>query len=168
MHLFNRITLNEAFELLLDRKIISSEFKQASRRINKLKENDWRLWFGRFLLCIRSDARNHRFTEAYLCLAEAENLLKKINNPAEYEKFNSLINRESLFLVFNFYYEATGLTSIALLLARAYQSGWGVKRDLKKALTFAKEAVTMNQNEPIFTAATETLNSILLESSYSK
>lgn len=168
MSIFNRITLDEAFELLLNRKIIAGEFKQASRKINKLKETDWRLWFGRFLLCIRSDARNSRFTEAYLCLEEAENLLKLDNNPLEYEKFHSLINRESLFLVFKFYYDATGITSLALLLARAYQNGWGVKRDLEKARKFAEEAITMKESEPIFPAARGLLNSILLELSFSR
>lgn len=168
MSIFNRLTLDEAFELLLNRKIIASEFKQASKKINKLKETDWRLWFGRFLLCIRSDARNYRFTEAYLCLEEAENLLKSTNNPHEYEKFNSFISRESLFLVFKFYYDATGITSLALLLARSYQNGWGVKRDLEKAHKFAEAAITMKESEPIFTAATEILNSILLELSLSK
>ena len=165
MSIFNRLSLDEAFELLLNRKIIAHEFKQASRKINKLKKDDWRLWFGRFLLCIRSDAENYRFTDAYICLTETENLLK--GNPAETEKFYSLINRESLFLVFKFYYEATGLTSIALFLARSYQNGWGVKRDLVKALNFAEKAVTMKETEPIYQNAVEILNSILLEYSNS-
>lgn len=166
MSIFNRMSLEDAFELLLNRKIIAHEFKQANQAINKLKNNDWRLWFGRFLLCIRSDAENYRFTDAYICLNEAENLLK--DSPEEKENFYSLINHESLFLVFKFYYEATGLTSIALFLARAYQNGWGVKRDLEKAYKFAEKAATMNPNEPIYQNATEVLNSILLELSNSR
>ncbi len=168
MPLFNRMTLEQAFELLINRKIIAKEFGQVSRKINKLKNNDWRLWFGRFLLCVRSDAKSRRFTDAYICLAEAEELLNEIGTPADYEKFSSLINSETLFLVFKFYYEATGLASIALLLARFYQNGWGVKKDIQKALEFAEKAVKMNESEPIFTAATEVLNSVLLEISYSK
>lgn len=163
MPLFNRLTLNDAFELLLSRKIVASEFKKASRIINKLKKDDWQLWFGRFLLSVRSDAENHRFTDAYICLDEAENLLNKSNSPEEKEKFYSLINSESLFLVFKFYYEATGLTSIALYLARAYQNGWGVKRDLAKARAFAEKAAKMKQDSPIYQNATEVFNSILLE-----
>ena len=168
MPIFNRMTLEHAFELLLNRKIIAKEFGQVSRKINKLKNNDWRLWFGRFLLCVRSDAKSHRFTDAYICLAEAENLLNEIGSDEDNEKFSSLIDSESLFLVFKFYYEATGLTSIALFLARFYQNGWGVKKDIEKACEFAKIAVTMKESEPIFPAATEVLNSILLEMSYSK
>ncbi|MBE6760991.1 MAG: SEL1-like repeat protein [Ruminococcaceae bacterium] len=168
MSLFNRMSLDQAFELLLNRKIIAREFKQANRKINKLKNNDWRLWFGRFLLCIRSDAENYRFTEAYICLAEAEALLKEANNPNENEKFYSLINNESLFLVFKFYYETAGLTSLALYLARAYQNGWGVKRDLEKAHKFAQKAVTMNEYEPIYENSVEVLNSILSEISFLK
>lgn len=167
MPLFNRMTLEEAFELLLNRKIIAHEFNRASKIINKLKNDDWRLWFGRFLLCIRSDAENYRFTDAYICLEEAENLLKKANDPEQIEEFNFLINTESLFLVFKFYYEATGLTSIALYLARAYQNEWGVKRDLEKAYEFAEIAAKMNKAEPIYHNATEVLNSILLERSKS-
>ena len=158
MPLFNTMSLDQAFELLLNRKIIAAEFNKASRKINKLKKNDWRLWFGRFLLCIRSDAENYRFTDAYICLKEAENLLSESNNPLEYEKFNSLINNESLFLVFKFYYDATGITSVALLLARAYQNGWGVKSNMEKAYDFAKKAAKMKETDPLYDDAINLLN----------
>lgn len=163
MPLFTRMTLDEAFELLLNRKIIAGEFKQASRRINKLKEDDWRLWFGRFLLSVRSDAENNRFTEAYMCLLETENLIETSNNKSDKEEFLSLINNESLFLVFKFYYEATGIPSVALLLAHFYKNGWGVKADINKAYEFAKDVAKMRKDEPIYLQAQENLNSILLQ-----
>ena len=168
MPLFNKMTLEHAFERLLNGKIIAKEFKQASKKINTLKKNDWRLWFGRFLLYVRSDAKSHRFTDAYICLLEAEDLINELGSPADNEKFLSLINNESLFLVFKFYYEASGLNSLALFLARFYQNGWGVKKDVEKAYKFAKIAIMMPENDPLFPAATEVLNSILLEASYSK
>jgi len=163
MPFFTRMTLDEAFELLLSQKIIASEFKQASKRINRLKDDDWRLWFGRFLLFVRSDAENYRFTDACICLAEAEKLLTDLNNPEETQKFHSLINRESLFWVFKFYYEATGIASLALLISRFYQNGWGVSADLEKAYEFALEAAKMRETEPIYLMAQETLNSLLLK-----
>ena len=79
------------------------------------------------------------------------------------EKFYSLINNESLFLVFKFYYETAGLTSIALYLARAYQNSWGVKRDLEKAYELAQKAATMNKDDPLYENSAEVLNSISLE-----
>ena len=162
MPLFSRMTLDEAFHLLLNRKIIASEFKQASKRINRLKDNDWRLWFGRFLLFVRSDAKNYRFTDALLCLEECERLIKSSENPEDDKEFLKLIDNESLFLVFKFYYEATGLNSLALLLARFYQNGWGVKADIEKAYEFAKTASNMKDTEPIYLLAQEVLNSIML------
>lgn len=163
MPLFTRMTLDEAFELLLNRKIIASEFNKASKRINKLKENDWRLWFGRFLLSVRSDAENNRFTDACICLWEAERLLKESNNPQDNQEFYDLINRESLFLVFKFYYEATGIVSLALLLARFYENGWGVKADIEKAYEFAKKAAIVRETEPIYLMVQEVFNSLLLQ-----
>ena len=163
MPLFSKMTLDEAFELLLNRKIIASEFKQASRRIHKLKETDWRIWFGRFLLSVRSDAENDRFTDAYMCLSEAERLLDEKKDSKEYEKFNSLIDNESLFLVFKFYYEATGISVLALFLARFYQNGWGVKADVSKACEYAKVAVNMRETEPAYLMAQNLLNSLLLQ-----
>lgn len=163
LFLFNRMTLDEAFELLLNRKSIAKEFKQAIKVINKLKEDDWRLWFGRFLVFVRSDAENSRFTDAYMCLSVAEEILNSADAPAEKEKFYSMINSESLFLVFKFYYEATGLLSIALWLARAYQNGWGVKKDIDKANKFASIAAKMKETDPLFNSAQEVMNNILLE-----
>ena len=168
MSIFKKMTLEHAFELLLNRKIIAKEFKQANKIINKLKNNDWRFWFGKFLIFVRSDAKSNRFTDAYSCLAETESLLKEIGSDEDNERFLLLINNESLFLVFKFYYGATGLASLALLLARFYQNGWGVKKDIQRAREFAEKAITMPKNEPIYKNATEVLNSILLEISNSK
>jgi hypothetical protein len=161
MPFFTRTTLKDAFELLLSQKIVGSEFRKVSRRINRLKENDWRLWFGRFLLFVRSDAENYRFTDACICLAEAENLAAK--NPEDKKELESLLDRETLFLVFKFYYDATGITPLALLLARAYQNGWGVKVDIEKALEYAKIAAETKDSDPIYLIAQEVLNSILLQ-----
>jgi len=163
--LFNRMTLDEAFEFLLNRKIIESEFKQASRLINKLKDDNWRLWFGRFLLFVRSDAENSRFTDAYICLTAAEEIINASDDERDKEEFLSLINNESLFLEFKFYYEATGISSVALLIARAYQNGWGVKPNMQKAYEAAMIAAKMKETEPIYVNAQEVLNSILLEMS---
>ena len=168
MPLFNRTSLDETFELLINSKILAGEFNKASRKINKLKNKDWRLWFGRFLLCIRSDAENYRFTDAYICLKEAENLLKNEKNPAEYQKFHSLIARESLFLVFKFYYESTGITSSALFLARAYQNGWGVKQDLEKAYEFAQKAAKAKDYDPLYFDAIDLLSTLSLQISNPK
>lgn len=168
MPLFTKMNLDEAFELLLNRKIIAGEFKKASKRINKLKEDDWRLWFGRFLLSVRSDAENNRFTDACLCLWEAEDLIKNSKNPEDNKKFTELINRESLFLVFKFYYDATGIASLALLLARFYQNGWGVRADVNKAFEFAKLAIKMRKTEPIYMMAQDVFNTLILEVSTKK
>lgn len=163
MPLFNQLSLDETFELLINRKIIAGEFNKASKKINKLKNNDWRLWFGRFLLCIRSDAENYRFTDAYICLKEAENLLNNEKSLAEYEKFHSFITKESLFLIFKFYYDSTGITSIALFLARAYQNGWGVKQDIEKAYEFAQKAAKTKDYDPLYPDAIELLNTLSLQ-----
>ena len=166
--LFNRMKLEEAFELLLNRKIIASEFNQASKVINKLKDADWRLWFGRFLLFVRSDAENSRFTDAYICLSEAEKLVNSSDDPAVKEEFLSMLNNESLFLEFKFYYDATGISSVALLLARFYYNGWGVKQNLEKAYKTAKVAAEMKERDPLYIEAREVLNSILIEMSQEK
>ena len=163
LFLFDRMNLDEAFELLLNRKIVAKELKQAIRVINKLKEDDWRLWFGRFLVFVRSDAEHSRFTDAYICLSVAEEILESANDPTEKEKFNTFINNESLFLTFKFYYEATGLLSIALWLARAYQNGWGVKRDMNKAREFAMLLSKMEETYPLYKFAQEVMNNISLE-----
>ena len=168
MPLFNRMTLDDAFALLLTGKIIAKEFKTASKKINRLKDNDWRLWFGRFLLFVRSDAENHRYTDAYICLEAAEELLLKANDEAEFEKFFNLINNESLFLNFKFYYEASGLASLALLLARCYQNGWGVAQNIQKAYKYAEIAAKGRATEPIYLPAKELLNSLSLELSKNK
>lgn len=154
---FGRMNLDEAFEFLLNRKIIASEFKQASKLINRLKGNDWRLWFGRFLLAVRSDADANRFTAAYLCLLEAEALISEAKNAKEKEKFLSMINNESLFLEFKFCYEATGVASVGLLIARAYYSGWGVKQNIPKAYEIAEKVVNSNTNDAIRSGAKELL-----------
>ena len=161
MPLFTKITLDDAFALLLNQKIVGKEFKRVSRRINRLKDDDWRLWFGRFLLFVRADAENGRFTDAVICLSEVEKLVA--DNPKAKEELSNLLNSETLFLVFKFYYEATGIPAVALLLALAYQNGWGVEADIEKAYEFATVAAKMRESEPIYLMAREVLNSIMVQ-----
>lgn len=164
MPLFTRITLDDAFNLLLSRKVVGNEFKRVSKKINKLKDDDWRLWFGRFLLFVRSDAENSRFTDALFCLAEAEKIVA--NNPEGEKELKNLLNRDTLFLVFKFYYEASGIPSLALLMALSYRNGWGVEADIEKAYEFANIAVNkLREDDPLHLMASDVLNAILLEKS---
>jgi hypothetical protein len=159
--LFNPLSLEKAFELLIENTLLPGDLKRVSRKINRLSDDDWRLWFGRFLLHLRSNSETNNFADAYICLEIALETLKADNNPVEVQKFLSLINNPSLFLAYKFYYDSTGATAPALLLSRAYQNGWGVARDLEKAFEFAKLA-TQNNGDELYPAAQDIFNSFLI------
>ncbi|MBQ9920195.1 MAG: hypothetical protein IJO49_05175 [Clostridia bacterium] len=159
---FKPLTLDEAFQLLIDNRIIAKEFKQASRIINRLSEDDWRLWFGRFLLHIRSNPTNENFSDAFICLEITLETLKMQNNPMAYREFVSYINTPALFLAYKFYYEATGSIPTALLLALAFKNGWGVIPDEEKAFEFAAYAAS-NKYDPLYQSAQELLNAFTYE-----
>ena len=158
--LFNPISIDEAFELLIENRITNKELNYVSRKINRLRKNDWRLWFGRFLLNVRSTSEERNFIDACLCLKITLETLKSKNNLTEYKKFLSLIDSPALFMVYNFYHETAGDTATALLLSRAYQNGWGVEKDFEKAFSYAQIAASYQEDE-LYPLAKEILNSFV-------
>ncbi len=160
--LFNPISLNEGFELLIENKITIKELKYVTRKINRLRKSDWRRWFGNFLVHIRSISEERNFIDACLCLKITLEALKSKNNLTEYKKFLSLIDSPALFMVYQFYHDTAGDTATAILLSRAYQNGWGVERDFDKAFSYAQIA-TRDQDDELYPLALELLNSFMIE-----